>query len=144
MFDYPKDPYTGVIFASADAVPLEFWTWDNFRPHELACKGTGKVLIDPHSMDCLQRLRNILGQPIHLNSAFRSKSHNRAVGGAKNSYHLTGRAYDVRMRDHTPRSFERAARIAGFTGFGFYPPKNGGYNFTHIDTGPAREWGQRW
>lgn len=141
---YQDCPYSGRVFKDAKSVPMEQWRWPNFTPKELACKGTGKVLIDARSMDMLQRLRTDLGRPIVLNSAYRSPAHNKKVGGAKGSYHLQARAFDCKMTDFDPQEFEAAARSVGFTGFGYYPPKGNGYNFIHIDTGPARSWGTRW
>ncbi|WP_282129268.1 D-Ala-D-Ala carboxypeptidase family metallohydrolase [Roseobacter litoralis] len=121
-------------------VPASLWKWSNFSPEEIACRGTGKIGFDPLTMTRLQRLREILGAPIILNSAFRSPEHNQAVGGASGSQHLKGIAFDVSMANHDPVRFEAAAREVGFTGFGFYRRNN----FIHIDTGPAREWGERW
>lgn len=144
MFDVMKDPYQGILYRTAAAVPMEPWEWPNFTPQELACKGTGYVMIDPDAMDKLQALRDYLGKPLYINSAFRSQKHNTAVGGAKGSMHRQARAFDVSMHNHDPAEFEAAARAVGFTGFGFYPPKNGGYNFIHVDTGRARFWGERW
>ena len=116
------------------------WPCKWFSPAEIACRGTGMLLIDPDSTQALKkldRLREILGAPMILNSAYRSPSHNKAVGGAKNSLHMRGIAFDVRMDNHDPAAFESAARAAGFTGFGYYPKQG----FMHIDTGPARTWG---
>ena len=45
----------------------------------------------------LQELRDRLGKPIRINSALRSVAKNRAVGGARGSYHLTGLAADVQI-----------------------------------------------
>lgn len=118
------------------------WPWKSFSPAEIACRGTGKIKISRSAMTKLQALRNGLGAPMIINSAYRSPEHNRAVGGAKNSNHMHGVAFDVSMSNHNPAEFEAAARAAGFTGFGFYPPKKG--NFIHIDTGAARVWGTRW
>jgi hypothetical protein len=72
-----------------------------------------------------------------LNSAFRSPAHNKAVGGAKNSLHMQGIAFDVQMVNHDPARFIGSAREAGFAGIGTYPRQG----FVHIDTGPARTWG---
>jgi zinc D-Ala-D-Ala carboxypeptidase len=121
-------------------VPTARWRWASFSPREIACKGTGKVLVNEDALDKLQALRDRLSKPLILTSAYRSPEHNRRVGGAKNSRHMQGDAFDVRMDNHDPFEFEAAARAVGFTGFGFYP-KSG---FMHIDTGPAREWGARW
>lgn len=119
---------------------VEAWRWKSFSPRELACKGTGQVRLDPQSLDKLQALRDRLGKPLVIVSAYRSPEHNRRVGGAKNSYHMLGRAFDVSMANHDPHEFEAAARAVGFTGIGYYP-KSG---FMHVDTGPARSWGTPW
>jgi hypothetical protein len=118
-------------------VPAAVWRWPNFTPEEIACRGTGVIAVDEAAMDALQALRNALGVPIILRSAYRTPTHNRAVGGAKSSKHLTGEAFDVAMTNLDPRRFEEAARAAGFKGFGFYPRSG----FMHIDMGPARQWG---
>lgn len=121
-------------------VPEDSWPWTHFSPREIACKGTGEILIDEDALNKLQGLRNTLGKPLVLTSAYRSAAHNKRVGGAKNSEHMKGTAFDVRMENHDPHQFEALARSAGFTGFGYYP-KSG---FMHIDTGPARSWGTPW
>ena len=121
-------------------VPAAGWRWSSFSPREIACKGTGKVLVNEDALDKLQALRERLGKPLILTSAYRSPEHNRRVGGAKNSKHMEGIAFDVRMDNHDPHEFEAAARAVGFTGFGYYPRSG----FMHIDTGPARTWGQPW
>lgn len=117
--------------------PLKDWKWPNFSPREMASKGDGKLLIDPPSMDKLQALRKKVGVPLIVVSAYRSPEHNARVGGAKGSYHMQAKAFDISMTNHDPEMFERAARAVGFTGFGFYPRQN----FMHVDTGPARSWG---
>lgn len=116
------------------------WRWPSFSPREMACKGTGRLVIDTGAMDKLQALRDRLGKPMIVVSAYRSPEHNRAVGGAKASQHLEAKAFDISMANHDPHQFEAAARAVGFTGFGYYV-KNG---FMHIDTGPARSWGDPW
>lgn len=136
----PPCPFTGIEFPNPEAVPLDQWRWPNFTPYELRSKGDGKVMIDPASMDKLQALRDRVGKPLHLTSAYRSDAHNRRVGGKPHSEHLKARAYDIRIDGHHPAALERDARAVGFTGFGFYP-KNG---FLHIDTGRPRIWGERW
>lgn len=42
----------------------------------------------------LERVLDIVGGPLHINSAFRSLKLNTAVGGSKNSAHLEGLAAD--------------------------------------------------
>ena len=117
-------------------VPGGTWRWPNFSPAEIACRGTGKLLINEAALDKLQALRDRLGKPLIVRSAYRSPEHNRVVGGATRSKHLDGAAFDITMANHDPVSFEAAAREVGFLGFGFYPRSG----FMHIDLGPARQW----
>jgi len=119
-------------------VPQNLWRWKNFSPAEVACRGTGQLKLHPEALDKLQALRDRLGKPLILRSAYRSPEHNRAVGGAKASKHMDGTAFDVAMSNHDPAAFEAAAREVGFLGFGYYPRSG----FMHIDLGPARSWGE--
>jgi zinc D-Ala-D-Ala carboxypeptidase len=127
-------------YAHYSDVPAEDWPWASFSPREMASKGEGALKTDSNAMDMLQSLRDDLGQPMLVTSAYRSPAHNRSVGGARASKHLDATAFDIRMDNFDPHVFEAAARKAGFLGFGYYP-KSG---FMHIDTGPARSWGTHW
>jgi zinc D-Ala-D-Ala carboxypeptidase len=118
-------------------VPGNIWRWKNFSPAEIACRGTGQLKLHPAALDKLQALRDRLGKPLIIRSAYRSPEHNRAVGGAKASKHMDGTAFDIAMSNHDPVAFEAAAREVGFLGFGFYPRSG----FIHVDLGPARTWG---
>lgn len=109
-------------------MPENAWRWPNFSPAEIACRGTGKLLINAPALDKLQALRGRLGKPLIVRSAYRSPEHNRAVGGAKRSKHMDGAAFDIAM-----------AWEIEFLGFGFYPRSG----FIHVDLGPARQWGER-
>jgi zinc D-Ala-D-Ala carboxypeptidase len=126
-------------YANWRHVPKEAWRWKNFSPREMACRGTGALLVNADALDRLQKLRDTLGVPLIIRSAYRSPEHNRNVKGAPQSLHMRGIAFDIAMNNHDPAHFESAARAAGFTGFGFYPRSG----FMHIDTGPARTWGER-
>lgn len=42
----------------------------------------------------MEAVRKLLGVPIHINSGYRSPEVNKAVGGSKNSQHMTGEAVD--------------------------------------------------
>ena len=119
-------------------LPPQLWRWPNFSPAEIACRGTGQLKLVPEVMDRLQALRDRLGKPLIIRSAYRSPEHNRAVGGAPASRHMQGTAFDIAMANHDPAAFEAAARAVGFLGFGFYPRSG----FMHIDLGPARSWGE--
>lgn len=45
--------------------------------------------------ECLDKVREMWGKPIGVNSGYRSYELNKAVGGAKNSQHLRGEAADI-------------------------------------------------
>lgn len=124
-------------FADWRDVPKNLWRWPDFSPEEIACRGDGNIQINEAALDLLQALRDRLGAPLIVHSAYRSPDYNRQVGGAKRSMHLQGAAFDISMTNHDPVDFEAAARAVGFTGFGFYPRQN----FMHIDIGRARQWG---
>ena len=45
--------------------------------------------------ECLDKVRELWGKPIGVNSGYRSADLNMAVGGAKNSQHIRGEAADI-------------------------------------------------
>lgn len=45
--------------------------------------------------ECLDKVREMWGKPIGVNSGYRSAELNRAVGGVKDSQHLRGEAADI-------------------------------------------------
>ena len=105
------------IFRHFRDVPDGIWRWPNFSPAEIACWGTDKLLINAPALEKLQALRDRLGKPLILRSAYRSPEHNRAVDGAPQSKHMDGAAFDIAMSNHDPVAFEAAARAVGFLGF---------------------------
>ncbi len=118
--------------------PVDEWRWPSFSPAEMACKGTGRILIVDDAMDALQALREEIGRPFIVHSAYRSPEHNKRVGGAKASKHLEGIAFDIGMGNHDPKKFMQIAERHGFNGIGTYPESN----FVHIDYRPNRaRWG---
>ncbi len=52
--------------------------------------------------DQLQILRDGLSAPITITNAYRCESHNKAVGGSKNSQHLQGKAADLQIKGIDP------------------------------------------
>lgn len=72
----------------------------------------------------LERLREALGKPVRVLSWYRSPARNDAVGGARNSQHLSGRAVDLDMKGLTQDEVVSAAeKIPAFRngGIGAYP-----------------------
>jgi uncharacterized protein YcbK (DUF882 family) len=107
----------------------------NFTLGELASKdGANIVLLHPALIIALQTIRDHLGKPIRVNSAFRSPAHNKAIGGASNSLHTLGLAADVVIDGMTPIEVASLANDMGLGGIKAYP------TFTHIDVGRHRTW----
>ena len=102
----------------------------NFTVREFRCKdGSDTIKICPETVTILQAVRNYFGKPVHINSAYRTPSHNAKVGGAKSSQHVVGTACDIRV-DGVP-----SWAVAGFLeanysrhGIGLYP------TFVHVDS----------
>ena len=115
-------------------VPPRAWPWPNFTPPELASRGNGAIRLQRAALDTLQTLRDALGQPMHITSAYRDPIHNRRVGGARFSRHTLGQAFDISLAHQDRERLRALARNAGFTGFGLYQ------TFLHLDTGPSRRW----
>ena len=89
--------------------------------------------IDRDALEKLQKLRDLWGQPMTVNSAARCAQHNKDVGGAPRSRHLStetiaSTAFDIKMLDRRKRhEFMELARSVGFNGIGLYK------SFIHID-----------
>ena len=50
-------------------VPESAWRWTSFSPAEIACRGTGKLLVNEPALDKLQALRDRLAKPLIVRSA---------------------------------------------------------------------------
>jgi hypothetical protein len=91
----------------------------HFASSEFACPCCGLATVVPALVAALEELRAKLGKLIRITSGFRCASHNAAVGGAKSSQHLAGRAVDVAVAGLTGMEiYEAARRIPAFRGFG--------------------------
>lgn len=72
---------------------------------------------------------------VTVNSTCRSKAHNRKVGGAPRSQHLTGNAVDFRVHGNVGAAYAFLRSNAALGGVKHY-----GGGLFHIDTGPKRTW----
>lgn len=63
-----------------------------------------KVLANVKKLaECLQVIRDNTGKSITINSGYRSKSHNKKIGGKPKSIHLLGLAADIVVKEYTPK-----------------------------------------
>jgi len=69
-----------------------------FDREEFACKcGCGLATVDSQLLQVLEGIRSHYRRPVVITSGHRCKKHNSEVGGGKNSYHLQGRAADIKV-----------------------------------------------
>lgn len=110
----------------------------NFKVKEFACTdGTDPIFIDSELVEVLQKIRDHFGKSVKINSAYRTPTKNKAVGGTAYSQHLYGKAADIVVSLQTPKKVaEYAEKLM---------PKKGGIgiykNFVHID---VRATKSRW
>ena len=79
----------------------------NFTINEFQCKCGCEMPSNVKSnieklAEELQVLREVVDSSITINSAYRCPSHNKSVGGAKNSQHLLGNASDIVIQGRKP------------------------------------------
>lgn len=79
------------------------------------------------------------GRPIFVTSGYRTRATNerlrqQGLDAARNSFHLRGRAVDVRIPGVEPASMARLGSFLGLGGVGVYA------TFVHLDIGPRRLW----
>lgn len=110
----------------------------NFTVKEFACSdGTDTVFISLALVNLLQKIRDHFGKAVIINSAYRTETHNKSIGGATYSQHKYGLAADIHINGVTPK--EIAAYIETLL------PSSGGIgiykNFCHVD---VRRVKSRW
>ena len=109
----------------------------SFRVREFACKGSDAVLIDDELVVLLQCIREHFGKAVTITSGYRTATHNAAVGGAKSSQHLLGRAADIQVADTPVEDVAAYAEslMPAWGGVGRYPVKAGrAKGWVHVDT----------
>ena len=70
-----------------------------------------------------------------MSSTCRNAGHNRRVGGAPRSHHLSGDAVDFRVHGNWRGAFAALRNMGSLGGVKHY-----GGGLFHIDTGPRRSW----
>lgn len=124
------------------SVMNDFQLTENFNLQEFECTHPDHrhVKIDENLVHKLQKLRDMLGVPLRINSAYRCIERNKQVGGATNSQHMYGKAVDVSLHN-VDKSIDEVKEIAediGFDGIGLYR------SFIHLDVrGKPARWDSR-
>lgn len=76
----------------------------NFKVKEFACKdGSDPMFIAPELVTILQKVRDHFGKAVTINSAYRTPTHNKSVGGVAQSQHTYGTAADIKIAGITPQ-----------------------------------------
>jgi len=104
-----------------------------FTLKEQACKCCGEGELQPDLLECLNNAREYADIPFTLSSAVRCESHNKAVGGVKNSSHVDGWAVDIEINNSMERfAILQALIVIGFNRIGISD------NFIHVDCDPNK------
>tara|TARA_R110002073_G_C9446833_1_gene577752 strand:- start:339 stop:692 length:354 start_codon:yes stop_codon:yes gene_type:complete len=104
---------------------MEFFNISEFdSPDE---KGSG-IMMNQGFLQMLDEARRIASVAFKITSGYRTKSHNKSVGGVSDSSHIKGLAVDIRCSDSRNRSIIVTSLIkAGFTRIGIAK------SFIHVD-----------
>jgi uncharacterized protein YcbK (DUF882 family) len=98
--------------------------------------------IEPELFNWMQSLQQRLGgREFGIISGYRSPKTNEQLransnGVAKKSWHMQGRAIDLRLSGVDTAEVRKLAINDGYGGVGYYPESD----FVHIDTGRPRSW----
>jgi len=108
----------------------------NFKRPELQCPCCGECKMDDNFLVKLQKLRDVVGFPLIISSAYRCKDHNASVGGVTTSQHKYGKAADIIVNHYTSKRryfILSSAFKLKFSGIGIYK------EFIHLDTREERK-----
>jgi len=139
---HTAESFNGVFWADGDYDPDALTRINHlFRDH----RTNGVIQIDPRLLSILYLVSNKVGrkkqQPFSVISGYRSAETNRKLAlnnaaVAKNSYHILGRASDIRLPGTDTKQLRDAGLSLRVGGVGYYEESD----FLHLDTGPHRTW----
>lgn len=121
---------------------MAFWsTIKHFQPYEFDSPdlpGSGHQM-DHDFIKLLDEIRELVGQPLYINSGFRTLTHNFMIDGKKDSAHLHGYAADIRCTNSTLRyKLQKAANQVGIRRIGIAK------TFIHLDNSPDLDQDVSW
>lgn len=118
---------------------LDFDNAPHFSEREFSRIGCSKSDCYPASLRRLERLRELVGEPLVLTSAYRSVTHERSHGRDGKSAHTLGRAFDISCPSNSLRfKIVSAALQVGFNRIGI------GSNFVHVDDSSSHTANRIW
>ena len=94
---------------------------EHFKLSEFQSGDTQEIKIDPELIEKLEKLRKRIGQPLVINSGYRTPERNEAIGGVDGSLHKAGKAADIaKVKGLSIDEMAVLAQKAGFDGIGKY------------------------
>ncbi len=136
---------------TGEDIKVMYWVKGEYVPDAL--KALNHFLRDPHNGKVTEidpalfnLIHDIAGKleakgTINIMSGYRSPVTNdrlrrRNSAAVKDSFHVKGKAVDIRIPGHSANSVRRVALGLKQGGVGYYPRSK----YVHIDTGPVRTW----
>ena len=140
-----KNAHTGEKFSGVYRIG-SYYVPGSFRKINRVLRDhrTGDIYpIDPELIDTLAQIQKDCqcAEAIDVLSGYRSPKTNAMLrrntsGVAQNSYHLHGKAADIRVPGSSIKKVRNTARALRVGGVGYYPSSG----FVHVDTGRVRTW----
>lgn len=132
--------YEGIYRVGGYYIPEEFKKINHImRDH----RENEARAMDPKLIDIIAEIQKNCGcnEPVGVLSGYRTEKTNRMLrrstsGVAKNSYHIKGKAADIRLDGIKTRYLCNQAMKLKRGGVGYYPRSS----FVHVDTGKVRHW----
>ena len=108
-------------------------TYKYFQAHELRCSHCGVERMQPHFMENIILLRELLGFPFIVTSGFRCQNHPIETRKDSPGAHTTGQALDIQVYGNNAHRLLDAALRAGFSGVGISQKGEHSERFIHLD-----------
>ena len=104
-----------------------------FEDYELRCSHCGVEEMQPHFMEHIIVLRELLGFPFVVTSAYRCPDHPIEAAKEAPGVHTTGMAIDIQVSGSNAHRLLDAALRAGFSGIGVSQRGSHATRFLHLD-----------